>query len=341
MGRHSPGARTLYLTSTGSRVAKAPVRLPSSPSYVILMPPRSHDPTPATQGPRRPRATHRDSARRRRALRRQRALALAVLVVVGGEIAVLIAERSTSPSPRSRPGIAIAGGQDGHAGVSTPLRPAARFATGLTVLRLVDHTRSVQLPDGQTVPRTLVTYVRYPALGTPTGQDRPDAPAARAGGPFPLIVFGHGFAVTPGLYTPLLRAWTAAGYVVAAPVFPLGNANASGGPNESDLPNQPVDMRVVISGVLAAARASSGRLTGLVAQRQIAVAGPSDGGDTALAVAYDPRFRDPRVGAAMILLGGRDPGYRQLSDHGRRAAPVGHPGNHGYDQPARRDVGLL
>ena len=235
-------------------------------------------------------------------------LALTALMAVGGGIAVLIAEGSTSPTAWSRPGIAIAGGQDGGAGVSTALRPAARFATGLTVLRLIDRTRSIQLPDGQTVPRTLVTYVRYPALGTPTGQDRPGAPAAHAEGPFPLIVFGHGFAVTPGLYARLLRAWTAAGYVVAAPVFPLGNANAPGGPNESDLPNQPADIRVVISGVLAAARASSGRLSGLVAQRQIAVAGQSDGGDTALAVAYDPRFRDPRVGAAMILSGAEIPG---------------------------------
>jgi dienelactone hydrolase len=175
-------------------------------------------------------------------------------------------------------------------------------------LRFVDHTRSVQLPDGQTVPRSLETYVRYPALGPAGGSGLANARAARDQAPFPLIVFGHGFAVTPTLYASLLRAWAAAGYVVAAPVFPLANANAPGGPNESDLPNQPADMRVVISRMLAASNSASGPLSGLIDRREIAVAGQSDGGDTALAVAYDPRFRDPRVGAAMILSGAEIPG---------------------------------
>ena len=162
--------------------------------------------------------------------------------------------------------------------------------------------------------------MRYPALGSAEGRDRLGAPAARGAGPFPLIVFGHGFAVTPGLYARLLRAWAQAGYVVAAPVFPLANANAPGGPNESDLPNQPGDMRVVISRMLAASNAASGQLRGLIAQRQIAVAGQSDGGDTALAVAYDPRFSDPRVGAAMILSGAEIPGIG-----GFQIAPGGPP----------------
>jgi dienelactone hydrolase len=166
----------------------------------------------------------------------------------------------------------------------------------------------VQLPGGGTVPRTLVTYVRYPALGPATGRDLPGAAAARGAGPFPLVVFGHGFAVTPTPYARLLRAWAAAGYVVAAPVFPLANANAPGAPNESDLRNQPADMRLVISRVPSAASASSGPLSGLVAPGKISVAGQSDGGDTALAVAYDPRYRDPRVRAAIILSGAEIPG---------------------------------
>ena len=140
-----------------------------------------------------------------------------------------------------------------------------------------------------------MTLVLYPAQGRASAQDVLNAPPARDAGPYPLVVFGHGFAVTPGLYIPLLRAWARAGYVVAAPVFPLENANAPGGPNESDLPNQPADMSLVISRMRAAARATSGPLSRLVAPREIAVTGQSDGGDTALAVAYDPRYRDPRA----------------------------------------------
>jgi fermentation-respiration switch protein FrsA (DUF1100 family) len=41
---------------------------------------------------------------------------------------------------------------------------------------------------------------------------------------------------------------------------------------------------------------------------RIAVAGQSDGGETALAVAYDAPFRDSRVRAAMVLSGAKIPG---------------------------------
>src|SRR5262249_25385521 len=110
------------------------------------------------------------------------------------------------------------------------------------------------------------------------------------------------------LYGPLLQAWARAGYVVAAPVFPLENANTPGGPNESDLINQPADMRFVLSQMLAASAAPAGPLRGLVDPTRIAVSGQSDGGDTALALAYDSRLRDPRVGAAIILSGAELPG---------------------------------
>jgi dienelactone hydrolase len=139
--------------------------------------------------------------------------------------------------------------------------------------------------------RRLVTVIRYP-----------EAP-----GPFPLIVFGHGFAVTPAPYSALLGAWARAGYVVAAPVFPLGNADAPGGPNEQDLVNQPGDMSFVITRMLELGHGRSGFLAGKVDATRIAVSGQSDGGDTALAAAYDPRYRDRRIGAAMILSGAEIP----------------------------------
>jgi predicted dienelactone hydrolase len=75
--------------------------------------------------------------------------------------------------------------------------------------------------------------IRYPTAGPPSERDLVDAKPLRGARPFPLIVFGHGFAVTPRPYSQLLRAWARAGYVVAAPVFPLENANAPGGPDEA------------------------------------------------------------------------------------------------------------
>jgi len=108
---------------------------------------------------------------------------------------------------------------DGELGFTADL--AQRFAVGVRVVRLVDRTRRIGAE-----PRTLVTVVRYPALGAPSAADRPDAPAARAAGPFPLVVFAHGYQLGPDTYARLLRAWARAGYVVAAPAFPRTHASA-------------------------------------------------------------------------------------------------------------------
>ena len=161
------------------------------------------------------------------------------------------------------------------------------------VLRLVDGSRSIRLPDGRVVARPVTTYVRYPGSGN---------------GPWPLVVFGHGYAATPGIYAHLLRAWTLAGYVVAAPLFPLGNAHAPGGPDEADIVNQPRDISFAISRLLAASRTRTSALHGLVDASRIAVTGQSDGGETAFAAAYDPAYRDPRIDAAIILSGAQLPG---------------------------------
>ena len=91
--------------------------------------------------------------------------------------------------------------------------------------------------------------------------------------------------------------------MVVAPEFPLESPSAPGGPNESDLINQPADMSFLISQMLAADRQSARPFSGLIATSKIAVAGQSDGGDTALATADDPATRDPRVRAAVILSG--------------------------------------
>jgi dienelactone hydrolase len=183
-----------------------------------------------------------------------------------------------------------------------------RFAVGEIVVTYTDRRRHVTLPDGRSVPRSLTTIIRYPAVGSPSRNDRLAAAPAKSAGPFPLIVFAHGFNITPTPYAPMLRAWVRAGFVVAAPIFPLTNAAAPGGPNESDLVNQPTDVSFVITRMLAGNARSHGILSGLITPREVAVTGQSDGGSTALAAAYNIHYFDRRVRAAMILSGARIPG---------------------------------
>lgn len=157
----------------------------------------------------------------------------------------------------------------------------------------------MRLPGGRRISRPVTTYLWYP-------------PAADRG-PWPLVVFGHGFATTPFRYRRLLRAWAAAGYLVAAPVFPLGNAHAPGGPDENDIVNQPRDMSFVISRLLAADASAANPLHGLVDPLRIAVAGQSDGAETAFATAYQRPWHDRRVRAAVILSGAELGGHVALA----------------------------
>ena len=227
-------------------------------------------PAPKGQSPRASEtAAHRgarepERSRRRRAVRRQRLLAFGLLALALAAVALSITVATGGRSSRPRDDAGAAPGQSAATGKSSSAtsRPSS-FAVGLRLLHLVDTSRTITLANGTTEPRALLTEVRYPALGASDRTDLPDAPAARADGPFPLVVFGHGFDVTPALYARLLQSWARAGYVVAAPVFPLENADAPGGPDESDLVNQPADMSFVISRLLADSSSGSGPLAGL------------------------------------------------------------------------------
>lgn len=190
----------------------------------------------------------------------------------------------------------------GIAAASAAAAPAAP-AFRVRVFRFVDRSRLIRLPDGRRIPRALPTVVRYPARA----------------GPHPLIVFAHGYALLPGVYTRLLRAWAQAGYVVAAPAFPRERADAPGGPDESDLVNEPRDVSFVIDRLVALDARVHGVLAGRIDPARIAVAGHSDGAVAALAVGYDSPDRDPRVRAAIVMSGAEPAGMGHFP---RRGPPL-------------------
>lgn len=141
----------------------------------------------------------------------------------------------------------------------------------------------------------LPTYVWYPATAS-RGSLRPRP------GSFPLVVFAHGFDATPLMYASLLRSLAAAGYVVAAPEFPISSSGRSGPPREDDIANQALDVRATISALLAAAT-PGGWLSATLDRREVAIVGHSDGGETVAANVLRGPDHDPRVRAAVILAG--------------------------------------
>ena len=118
---------------------------------------------------------------------------------------------------------------------------------------------------------------------------------------YPLIVFGHGFTVTPDIYSQLLRSWVRAGYVVAGVSFPVTSCR-TGGP-EADLVNQPQDMSYLLSRLLQLSAQPGDSLSGLLDSSKVAAAGQSDGGDTAAALAASTCCTDHRLKAVAVLSG--------------------------------------
>ncbi len=208
----------------------------------------------------------------------------------------------------------------GHGAKPAPVH----YSVGFARCTFVDPSRSTldYATNTSTPGRRLVTELRYPTLSTRGhGAETAGATPAYGYGPFPTIVFAHGYGIDPVTYAALLDAWVRAGFVVVAPVFPdtsvaglvaqHQDANA-----ETDVrTNQPADVAFVTGQVL---RASAGGATcpllhGLVDSSRLALAGQSDGGETVATLAYDhdPAYRSLAHGftyrAVAVLSGQENP----------------------------------
>ncbi len=152
--------------------------------------------------------------------------------------------------------------------------------------------------------RTLVTTILYPA-GGPASKlaSRAGAPvvgATPAPGSFPLVEFSHGVTATGPEYVPLIQNWVRAGYIVAAPTFPLTSGS---GASIADVVNQPADVSFVITSMTALGADPTDPLFGHIAPNCTAIAGHSLGAITTLATVYDSCCVEPRARAAISLSG--------------------------------------
>jgi dienelactone hydrolase len=201
-------------------------------------------------------------------------------------------------------------GCSGGSGTTSTAGTQADHAVGILTETFIDTHRSTAAwgPNPEEPTRTLVTTILYPTIGSPSSQPpRPGAEPDRSQGPYPLIVFAHGLGSDPLNYEKLLRYWAAAGFVVAAPQFPLTSDHTPGGPDAGDVVNQPGDMSFVISSVVNASARTDDTLSGLVDPREIGAAGHSNGAITTLGLVANTCCQDLRVKAAVVMAGDEVP----------------------------------
>jgi dienelactone hydrolase len=211
-------------------------------------------------------------------------------------------------------------------------RASGDHGVGVIVETFVDHSRTTPAHNGQPgfPSRTLVTTIWYPAAVRPSARPKLDAEPDTADGPYPLIVFSHGLGTVPSDYEALLSTWAAAGFVVAAPKFPLTSFGTPGGVDTADVYNQPGDVSFVISVLLLDSAARSDPLSGMISPTEIGVAGHSEGAITTLGF-FNTCCRDPRVKAAAVFSGDPEayPGGHYVFD-GQPPMLVVHGTNDGF-----------
>jgi dienelactone hydrolase len=188
-------------------------------------------------------------------------------------------------------GAAACGG--GGAGVGAararPMRrtvPPGPTSTSLDeVVPRIESVRRIQVTyvdvSRPTVARAPVPASRIRVLRTSVWVPQPGH------GPWPLVVFGHGFASSVSRYDALLERVARAGFVVAAPEFPGSSSALPGVPDERDLREEPCDLLAVAGKVQHALAPPA--LAGRVRGGPVVLAGQSDGATAAaFAALADP-----------------------------------------------------
>ncbi|MEM1113524.1 MAG: hypothetical protein AAGI11_16535 [Pseudomonadota bacterium] len=132
-------------------------------------------------------------------------------------------------------------------------------------------------------------------------------PADKAEGPFPLVVYSHGFTSfhEGGKY--IAEHLASLGYIVVAVDYPLTNMNAPGGPLVQDVVNQPGDVSFLIDSLIVQSATAGHPLEGMVDAERIGATGISLGGMTTTLAAFHPDMRDSRIKAALSIAGPTSP----------------------------------
>lgn len=211
-------------------------------------------------------------------------LYLVVFVLTAGP-APLFASATGTSGQRLQPGPYVVGNQD---------------------FRLVDSSRTTAAHNGnlKAAERILATTLWYPAQNRPFEWLHPGPrPLARPACPAPLVVYSHGFMSFRGNGAYLAEYLASHGYIVAAANFPLTRFGTTGGPQFTDVLNQPGDISFIIDSLLVWSDTAEHRFAGCIDRERIGAVGLSLGGLTTTLLAFHPEFMDPRIQAAVSIAG--------------------------------------
>ena len=223
----------------------------------------------------------------RRPLRKS--AAIVVVAVLG--IALLGAcssSKSAAPTPTTR-----------AESIAVAVERARPYAFAVEHLTFVDTSRPTATPTSPAYSkvRTLPTDLYLPT----------------ASGKRPLVVFSHGYHGAPAKFTQLFSAWARAGYIVAAPRFPLTSNRGAPYDEVTDYVEQPADVSFVLDQLL------EGRFGSRIDAHHIGAAGLSLGGGTTYGLVDNPCCREHRLAAAAVFDGERFPFAQPF---GRNSVPI-------------------
>ncbi len=118
----------------------------------------------------------------------------------------------------------------------------------------------------------------------------------------PLIIHSHGIVSSRSEVPYLAEQLASYGYVVAAADYPLTSGSTPGGANARDVVNQAADVSFLIDSVLGLGH-DARPFGGAIDTSRIGLTGYSLGGLTTSVTTYHPRWREPRIQAAVSIAG--------------------------------------
>lgn len=182
-------------------------------------------------------------------------------------------------------------GSDGSGSGPTSISPDEVLTFERT---FVDSSRTTPANNGYPAAPTRTLATRFWMAPDPVS----GAPAC-GGSACALILLAHGYGGSTARFDHVGRSLAAAGYVVAAPSFPLTNDQAPGGhvPGLADAVRQPGDLSFLIDALGDASDPMSSRID----FERIGVVGHSLGGATVLALTRRPCCFDARIGASAVV----------------------------------------